>query len=74
MKHIIQWCLDYYTPLVHEPYVNGVCLNQDYILQKSFKRLGLWSPNRYEIDLSYEVLNNDLGQGDAKTLEVKDVG
>ena len=26
---IVQWILDYYTPLVHKPYVNGVTLNQD---------------------------------------------
>ena len=28
---LLQWCLDYYIPLVHKPYVNEVCLNQDYI-------------------------------------------
>ena len=37
----------------------------------SFNSLGLWSPNRYEIDLSYEVLNIDFGQGAAKISEVK---
>ena len=26
----------------------------------------LWSPNKYEIDLSNEILNNDLDQGAAK--------
>ena len=37
----------------------------------SFKSLGLWSPNRYEIDLLNEVLNIDFGQGAAKISEVK---
>ena len=27
----LQWCLDYYIPLAHKPYVNEVSLNQDYI-------------------------------------------
>ena len=36
-----------------------------------FKSLGLWSPNRYEIDLSNEVLDIDFGQGAAKISEVK---
>ena len=27
---VLQWSLDYYTPLVHKPYVNGVTLSQDY--------------------------------------------
>ena len=38
---------------------------------KSFKSLGLWSPSRYEVDLLYEVLNIDFGQGAAKISEVK---
>ena len=38
---------------------------------KSFKRFGLYSPNRSEIDLSNEVLNIDFGQGAAKISEVK---
>ena len=37
----------------------------------SFKSIGLWSQNRYEIDLSNEVLNIDFGQGDAKISKVK---
>ena len=28
-QKFIQWSLDYYTPLVHKPYVNGVTLSQD---------------------------------------------
>ena len=46
-------------------------MSQDYIPEKSFKNLGLWSPNKYEIDLSNEVLNIDFGQGAAKIPEVK---
>ena len=38
------------------------------------KTLDLWSPNRYEIDLSYEILNIDFGQGSAKISEVKHGG
>ena len=37
----------------------------------SFKSLGLWSPNRYEIDLSNEVLNIGFGQEAAKIPKVK---
>ena len=33
--------------------------------------LGLLASNRYEIDLSNEVLNIDFGQGAAKISEVK---
>ena len=33
--------------------------------------MGFLSPNRYEIDLSNEVLNIDFGQGAAKISEVK---
>ena len=36
-----------------------------------FKSLGLWSTNRYEIDLLNEVLNIDFGQEAAKLSEVK---
>ena len=36
--------------------------------------LELLSPYRYEIDLSNEVLNIDIGQGAAKISEVKVVG
>ena len=46
-------------------------MSEDYIPLKSFKSLGLWSPNRYEIDLSNEILNIDFGNGDAKKSEVK---
>ena len=38
---------------------------------KSFKGLGLLSPNIFEIDLSNEVLNIDFDQGAAKISEVK---
>ena len=34
--------------------------------QSLLKSLGLWSPNRYEIDLSNEVLNIDFSQEAAK--------
>ena len=30
-----------------------------------------WLPNRYEIDLSYEILDIGFGQGAAKISEVK---
>ena len=33
--------------------------------------LGLLASNRYEVDLSNEVLNIDFGEGTAKILEVK---
>ena len=46
-------------------------MNHHYIPLKAFKSLGLWSPNRYEIDLSNEILNIDFGQGAAKISEVK---
>ena len=36
-----------------------------------FKSLGLCPPNKYEVDLSNEVLNIDFGQGAAKISEVK---
>ena len=39
--------------------------------QKSFESLWLLSPNRYEIDLSNEVLNVDFGQEAEKISEVK---
>ena len=51
--------------------VNRDILSQDYIPLESFRNLGLWSPNRYEIDLSNEVLNIDFDQGAAKISEVK---
>ena len=38
---------------------------------QNFNSIGLWSPNRYEIDLSNEVLNTNFGQGAAKVPEVK---
>ena len=46
-------------------------MNHDYIPQKSFKSLGLQSPNIYKKDLSNEVLNIDFGQEAAKISEVK---
>ena len=46
-------------------------MSKDYIPFKSFKSLGLCSPDRYEVDLSYEVLNIEFGQGAAKISEVK---
>ena len=69
--YYLQWSLDYYIPLVQNPHENGVSLSHDYIPKKSFKSLGLSSPNRHEINLSYEVLNIDFGQGAAKISEVK---
>ena len=39
--------------------------------QKSCHALGLLAPNRYELDLSNEVLNIHFGQGTAKISEVK---
>ena len=35
-------------------------------VKSHLKALGFLSPNRYEIDLSNEVLNIDFGQGAAK--------
>ena len=67
----MQWCLDFYIPLVSKPYVNGVSLSQEYIPQKSCQGLGLLAPNRYVIDLSNEVLNIDFDQGAAKKSKVK---
>ena len=46
-------------------------MNHHYTPLKSFKSLGLWSTNRYEIDLLNEVLNIDFGQGATKISEVK---
>ena len=37
----------------------------------TYPRLALLAPNRYEVDLSNEILNIDFGQGAAKILEVK---
>ena len=37
---------------------------------QNFNSIGLWSPNRYEIDLSNEALNIDFDQGAAKISEV----
>ena len=51
--------------------VNREILSQDYIPLESFRNLGLWSPNRYEIDLSNEVVNIDFNQEAAKISEVK---
>ena len=38
---------------------------------KLFHGLELLAPQKYEIDLSYEVLNFNFGQGAAKVLKVK---
>ena len=46
-------------------------MSQDYIPWRSFKSLWLLSPNRYEIDLSNEVLNIDFGQEATKISKVK---
>ena len=46
-------------------------MSQEYIPEKSFKSLGLWSPNRYETDLLVNGLNIDFGQKAAKISEVK---
>ena len=59
------------APLLHKPYWNRVTLSQDYVPLKSFKSLGLWSPNKHKVDLSYEALNIDFGQEAAKISEVK---
>ena len=40
-------------------------------VKSHLKALGFLSPNRYEIDLSNEVLNIDFGQGAAKIPKVK---
>ena len=64
---MLQWCQ---IENQQRPFyvVNRGILNHDYIPQKSFKRFGLWSPNRYEIDLSNEILNIDFGQGSVKII------
>ena len=51
--------------------LNRATLNHDNIPYKSFKSLGLWSPNRYEIDLTNKVLDIDFDQEAAKISEVK---
>ena len=38
---------------------------------QNFNSIGLWSPNRYEMDLSNEALNIDFDQGAAKISVVK---
>ena len=43
-------------------------------IQKSCNNLGLMAPNRYELDLSNEVLIIHFGQGAVKISEVKVVG
>ena len=37
----------------------------------SYHGFGLMAPNRYEVDLSNEILNIDFGQGAVKISEVK---
>ena len=49
----------------------GVLLAKITYVKSHSKALGFLSPNRYEIDLSNEVLNSDFGQGAAKIPEVK---
>ena len=49
------------TTLPNKHQINRLTLSKDYIPQKSFKSFGLWSPKRYEIDLSNEALNIDFG-------------
>ena len=51
--------------------VNRATLNHSYIPYKSFRILGLFSPNIYEIGLSNEVLNIDFCQEAAKISEIK---
>ena len=46
-------------------------MSQDEIPKNSLKSLELWPPNRYEVDLSNELLNLDFGQGAAKISGVK---
>ena len=57
--------------LLQKHYINGVTLSQDYIPQKSYHDHRLLAPNRYESDLSNEVLNIDFGQGVPKISKVK---
>ena len=54
--------------LLHKPNWIWALWAKITFIKKSF---GLCSPNKYEIDLSNEVLNIDLGQGAAKTPEIK---
>ena len=67
---LLQWCQigNQKSPFY---VVNRATFNHDYIPEKSFKSLGLWSPNRFGIDISNEVLNIDFGQGAEKISEVK---
>ena len=46
-------------------------ISHDYILYKVFHGLGLLAPEKYEINLSNEVLNIDFGKGAAKISEFK---
>ena len=52
----LQWCA------IEMHYINGVALSQDFIPEKSCHGLGFLAPNRYEIDLSNEVINLDFVQ------------
>ena len=69
--NIIQPWQKRYITLLNKHYINRLTLSKDNIPYKLFKSLGLWYPNRYEIDLSNEVLNIDFGQGAAKISEFK---
>ena len=70
VQTMVQWCqmknqqIPFYV-------VNNGNLNHHYKPYKSFKSLVLWSSNRYEIDLSNEVLDIFFGQEAEKISEVK---
>ena len=70
MVEALQWCV---LKNQQNPFYVVIrdSLSHDYIPLKSFKIHGFWSPNRYEIDLSNEVLNIDFDQGTVKISEVK---
>ena len=57
--------------LLHKHCINGISLSQNYKTEKSHHDLGLPAPDRYESDLSNEVLNIDFSQGAAKISKVK---
>ena len=72
MKLKVQWCAIEMERLLHKHYiVNGVTLNQQFIPWKSYHDLRLLTPNRYQLDLSNEVLNIDLGQETLRISKVK---
>ena len=67
----VQWCAIEMQRLLHKHYVNGVTLSQDYSPQNTCQDVGLLAKNRYESDLSNEVLYILVGQETAKISEVK---